>query len=96
MPTPTSDKIATDKVPYNQELNSILADYNSTNQPTSPIEYQLFKAIALAFLKENNEEIHTLIENNETRDELFDFCCYVMKSQMPNIRDVVSTFNPVI
>lgn len=90
MPTPTSDKIATDKVPYNQELNSILADYNSTNQPTSPIEYQLFKAIALAFLKENNEELKTVLDNKEAKDELFDFCNYVTKSKNPNIQQIVN------
>jgi hypothetical protein len=90
MPTPTPDKVATDKSPYNQELNSILADYNSTNQTAPPIEYQLFKAIALAFLKENNEELKTVLDNKEARDELFDFCNYVTKSKNPNIQQIVN------
>ena len=88
----TSSKSSTST---NQDLDTLLSKYHTKYQDGRRITYPLFNAIALAFLKENNEENHTLMENDETRDELFDFCGYVMKSQMPNIRDVVSTFNPV-
>ena len=88
----TSSKSSTST---NPDLDTLLNKYHTTHRNGIRITYPLFNAIALAFLKENNEEVHTLIENEETRDELFDFCGYVMKSQMPNIKDVVSTFNPV-
>ena len=57
----------------NPDLETILAYYNKNCKSPKSLRYPLFQAVTLAFLKENNEEIKTIIENTETRDELFHF-----------------------
>ena len=72
---------------YNKDLLRVMESYQTKH---STITYPLFKAITIAFLKENNEEVKTITENLETRDELFDFCQYVVDSKNPNIQQIVN------
>ena len=76
----------------NSDLEKILACFNENQNTSKSLRYPLFQAVTLAFLKENNEEIKTIIENTETRDELFLFCKYVLNSKQPDILNVISSF----
>ncbi len=79
----------------NHDLETILLFYKKYNKSSTSLQYPLFQAITLAFLKENNEEIKTIMENTETRDELLEFCKYVLNSQQPNILNIRSNLNNI-
>ena len=76
----------------NQSLQKILAFYLE-KYPYPNVKYDLFEWITIAFLKENNEELTTLCVNNETREELFQFCHELIQSKDPEISEIIKKYS---
>ena len=72
----------------NRILEKLLKIYKNNYPKTTDINYILFKVITIAFLKENNEELVSLCENNEIRIELFMFINQILKEDKEEVKSI--------
>jgi hypothetical protein len=77
----------------NRILEKLLKIYKNNYPKTTDINYILFKVITIAFLKENNEELVSLCENNEIRIELFMFINQILKEDKEEIKSIINIIN---
>ena len=77
----------------NRILEKLLKIYKNNYPKTTDINYILFKVITIAFLKENNEELVSLCENNEIRIELFMFINQILKEDKEEVKSIINTIN---
>lgn len=83
--------ITTSMSSRNKFLESLLYDYQYNKK--TPLDYDLFQIMSIAFLKENNETLTTLKVNNEFRQELFFFVNELLEETKPNISNLINQFN---
>ena len=77
----------------NRILEKLLKIYKNNYPKTTDINYILFKVITIAFLKENNEELVSLCENNEIRIELFMFINQILKEDKEEVKSIINIIN---
>lgn len=77
----------------NRILEKLLKIFKNNYPKTTDINYILFKVITIAFLKENNEELVSLCENNEIRIELFMFINQILKEDKEEVKSIINIIN---
>jgi hypothetical protein len=76
----------------NRHLTGLIELYNTGgSQLRERVPYDLFKLVSIAYLKENNEVVGTLVTNEEFRDELFNFVEDIYKSD--TLRPLVNQYS---
>lgn len=75
----------------NPNLKPILKDFREEN-PNIEIKSDFFQVGAIAYLKENNETMELLLENQEARDEFKHFIKDVLLDKNKDIQSLIANY----